>query len=132
MQPDASRIAEMAKASAIPAPQRRVTARLTRSGPLAGRSAPTLREDWILTFPARWGGRADPMTGWWGQGDPLQTITLRFADRQSAEAYVRREGLLLEDSGIPSAEALEAQRQPLGHASLAARSASGPDRRLRA
>lgn len=80
---------------------RGVTARLRPSGGAAGRLAPRLRQEWVLTFPARWRGRADPLTGWWGQGDPLATMTLRFPTRQAAENYARREGLVLDAVDAP-------------------------------
>lgn len=77
----------------LPSMLRGVTARLCLSGGAAGRLAPRIRPEWMLTFPARWRGRADPLTGWWGQGDPLASMTLRFPTRQAAEEYARREGL---------------------------------------
>lgn len=78
-----------------------VTARLTRRGGAAGRLAPRSKEEWVLTFLPRWRGRTDPMTGWWGGGDPLETVTLRFPSRQAAENYARREGIVLEVSDAP-------------------------------
>lgn len=48
---------------------------------------------WRVRFQPRWGPSADPLTGWTGGGDPLDTIQLRFPDRLSAEAYCRRQGL---------------------------------------
>jgi len=51
------------------------------------------RGSWRVRFQPRWGPSADPLTGWTGGGDPLDTIELRFPDRLSAEAYCRRQGL---------------------------------------
>lgn len=51
------------------------------------------RGKWRVRFRPRWGPSADPLTGWTGGGDPLETIELRFPDRQSAEGYCRRQGL---------------------------------------
>lgn len=84
-----------------PASLEGVAARLSRTGSATGRLAPQLREEWVLTIPPRWRGRSDPLTGWWGAGDPLETITLRFSSRQAAESYARREGLVLEVSDAP-------------------------------
>lgn len=85
----------------IPSPLRGVVARLSRTGRAAGRLAPRIKEEWVLTIPPRWRGRIDPMTGWWGEGDPLETITLRFPSRQAAENYAHREGIVLEISDAP-------------------------------
>ena len=59
--------------------------------------------EWILTFRPRWGGRADPLMGWWGEGDPLSCVTLRFPTREAAEAYARRVGVALEICEPPQA-----------------------------
>lgn len=66
------------------------------------------RGGWRVRFQPRWGPSADPLTGWTGGGDPLDTIELRFPDRLSAEAYCRRRGLAFTSHGksippIPSA-----------------------------
>lgn len=53
-----------------------------------------LRSRWRVRFRSRWGPSADPLMGWTGGGDPLDTIELRFSDRQSAEDYCRRQGLI--------------------------------------
>jgi hypothetical protein len=58
-------------------------------------------EQWLLRFPPRWRGRIDPLTGWWGCGDPLESLTLRFPTRHAAEDYARREGIRLEVSQPP-------------------------------
>ena len=48
---------------------------------------------WRVRFQPRRGPSADALTGWTGGGDPLETIELRFPDRQSAEGYCRRQGV---------------------------------------
>jgi len=58
-------------------------------------------EEWVLRFPSRWRGRIDPLTGWWGCGDPLESLTLRFPSRRAAEDYARREGIRVEVSEPP-------------------------------
>lgn len=72
---------------------------------------------WRIRFRPRWGPSADPLTGWTGCGDPLETLELRFPDRLSAEAYCRRQGLAFTCHGnatapIPSA-ALPASSNPV-------------------
>jgi hypothetical protein len=78
-----------------------VPARLTRRCGATGTRGGRRGEEWVLTFPARWRGRIDPLTGWWGGGDPLTQLTLRFPTRRAAEEYARREGLSLEVYGTP-------------------------------
>ncbi|WP_424138750.1 NADH dehydrogenase ubiquinone Fe-S protein 4 [Roseomonas chloroacetimidivorans] len=71
-------------------------ARLTKRCGATGMTGGKRAEEWILTFPPRWRGRTDPLTGWWGASDPLASLTLRFPSRRAAEDYARREGLSLE------------------------------------
>lgn len=51
------------------------------------------REQWKVRFAPRWRPVADPLTGWTGGGDPLETIELRFPDLEAAANYCRRQGL---------------------------------------
>jgi hypothetical protein len=78
-----------------------ISARLTRRCGASGTRGGRRGEEWILTFPARWRGRIDPLTGWWGGGDPMTQLTLRFPTRRAAEEYARREGLSLETRETP-------------------------------
>jgi hypothetical protein len=78
-----------------------VTAVLSRRCGPTGTAAGLRGEEWVLRFPPRWRGRMDPLTGWWGGGDPLESLTLRFSTRRAAEDYARREGIRLEVSGPP-------------------------------
>ena len=97
--------------SSLPA---HAVARLVRHSGPPGAMGRRRAGEWVLTFPPRWRGRIDPLTGWWGGGDPLASLALRFPTRQAAEAYARREGLALEIcepqahgpvSGAPDADA---------------------------
>jgi hypothetical protein len=72
-----------------------------RCGP-TGTASGLRDEEWVLRFPPRWRGRMAPLTGWWGGGDPLERLTLRFPTRRVAEDYARREGIRLEVSEDPS------------------------------
>jgi hypothetical protein len=78
-----------------------VTAVLSRRCGPTGMAGGLRGEEWVLRFPPRWRGRIDPLTGWWGCGDPLESLTLRFPSRQTAEDYARREGIRLEVSQPP-------------------------------
>jgi len=60
------------------------------------------RGQWRVRFAPRWRPMADPLTGWTGGGDPLETIELRFPDRDAAVAYCRREGLRFSVRGQPN------------------------------
>lgn len=66
-----------------------------RCGP-TGLAGGRLGEEWVITFPPRRRGRNDPLMGWWGGGDPHESLVLRFPTRDAAEAYARREGIRLE------------------------------------
>ncbi|MBO9380705.1 hypothetical protein GG804_28495 [Sphingomonas histidinilytica] len=57
---------------------------------------------WRIRFAPRWAPRADPLTGWTGSGDPLETIELRFADRDAAMDFCRRQGVRFSIHGPPS------------------------------
>lgn len=45
-----------------------------------------------VRFAPRWRPVADPLTGWTGGGDPLETIELSFSDMETAADYCRRQG----------------------------------------
>ncbi|HYF07910.1 MAG TPA: NADH dehydrogenase ubiquinone Fe-S protein 4 [Acetobacteraceae bacterium] len=70
--------------------------RLSRSCGPAGHAGGRRAEEWVLRFEPRRRGRIDPLMGWWGGGDPLPSVTLRFPTRQAAEEYAARHGLALE------------------------------------
>jgi len=61
------------------------------------------RGQWRVRFLPRWGPSVDPLTGWTGGGDPLETLELRPPDRPSAEAYCRRQELTFTCHGEPTA-----------------------------
>src|SRR3546814_5623200 len=53
--------------------------------PVAANQGGRRNRGWRVRFKARWAPTIDPLTGWTGGGDPLETIELRFPDRESAE-----------------------------------------------
>lgn len=59
------------------------------------------RGQWRVRFVPRWRPVADPLTGWTGGGDPLETIELRFPDLETAADYCRRQGLEFSIPGMP-------------------------------
>src|SRR3546814_7799880 len=61
--------------------------------PVAANQGGRRNRGWRVRFKARWAPTIDPLTGWTGGGDPLETIELRFPDRESSENYCAREGL---------------------------------------
>jgi hypothetical protein len=71
------------------------------------------REQWKVRFAPRWRPVADPLTGWTGGGDPLETIELRFPNLEAAANYCQRQGLRFSVHG-------EARRQRPLHAYLPA------------
>jgi len=62
------------------------------------------RGQWRVRFVPRWRPVADPLTGWTGGGDPLETIELRFPDLTTAADYCRRQGLDFSIHGAPRAQ----------------------------
>jgi hypothetical protein len=62
------------------------------------------RGQWRVRFAPRWWTVADPLTGWTGGGDPLETIELRFPDLETAANYCRRQGLRFSVHGQPSGQ----------------------------
>lgn len=90
-----------------------------RCGP-TGTAGGRLGTEWVMTFPPRRRGRRDPLMGWWGGGDPLDSLVLRFPNRESAEDYARREGIDLEVSGPPVLRGACAGRAALAEAAAPA------------
>ena len=84
------------RASALPPDARAIIEPLPFGTNQSARSHASL---WRLRFAPRWRPKADPLTGWTGGGDPLAQIELRFATRDAAERYCRREGLSFETQG---------------------------------
>src|SRR3546814_5570840 len=62
------------------------------------------REQWKVRFAPRWRPVADPLTGWAGGGDPLETIELRFPNLEAAANYCQRQGLRFSVHGERSEE----------------------------
>lgn len=84
--------------SALPPDARAViepVPRATNQGGLGGRG------QWRVRFAPRWRPVADPLTGWTGGGDPLETIELRFLDAETAASYCQRQGLDFSLHGAP-------------------------------
>lgn len=92
-------------ASALPAETRAIVEPVPTATNEGGRR----RGGWRVRFRPRWGPSADPLTGWTGGGDPLDTIELRFPDRRSAEDYCRREGLPFDCAGFSAQPRCEAR-----------------------
>ncbi|RJG52857.1 hypothetical protein D0Z70_18520 [Sphingobium terrigena] len=76
------------------------------------------RGQWRVRFVPRWRPVADPLTGWSGGGDPLETIELRLSDLETAAGYCRRQGLAFSIHGAPGRQhpipsRLPAERTPV-------------------
>ncbi|MGE4306771.1 MAG: hypothetical protein B7Z20_01150 [Sphingobium sp. 32-64-5] len=85
--------------------------------PVAANQGGRRNRGWRVRFKARWAPTIDPLTGWTGGGDPLETIELRFPDRESAENYCAREGLAFRcvrhSSRLPNGPRLPADPAPM-------------------
>ncbi len=69
-----------------------VVARIHRPGRAATQSGRARAREWILEFEPRRKTEVEPLMGWIACDDPLQQITLRFPDRESAVRFARRHG----------------------------------------
>ena len=76
------------------------------------------RGQWRVRFAPRWRSVADPLTGWTGGGDPLETIELRFSHLETAADYCRREGLDFSIHGAPGRQHPIPSRLPRGGRSV--------------
>lgn len=70
-----------------------MTARIYQRPKNAMQSGKALVDDWILDFAPAEARRADPLMGWTGSGDTQAQVQLRFATRDEALAYARRQGI---------------------------------------
>ena len=84
--------------SALPPDARAVIEPVPRATNQGGRGK---RGEWRVRLAPRWRPVADPLTGWTGGGDPLETIELRFSDLETAASYCRRQGLDFSIHGAP-------------------------------
>lgn len=75
--------------SALPSTAQAVIEPVPRATNHRGRGG---RGEWRLRFAPRWRPVADPLTRWTRGGDPLETIELRFFDRETAADCCRRQG----------------------------------------
>lgn len=82
--------------------------RATNQGGRGGRGR------WRVRFAPRWRPVADPLTGWTGGGDPIETIELRFFDLESAANYCRRQGLDFSIHGVSGRQYPLPSRLPAG------------------
>jgi hypothetical protein len=48
---------------------------------------------WVLHFVPSERERNDPLMGWWGSGDTLGQVRLRFDTREEAIAFAERKGI---------------------------------------
>jgi hypothetical protein len=87
------------------------------------------RGRWRVRFAPRWRPVADPVTGWTGGGDPLETIELRFPDLESAANYCRRQGLRFSIHGERRGHRAPYARLPAEPAPVLCCSPTGPHAR---
>ncbi len=68
-------------------------ARIFRQAKPATQSGQAGTNDWVLEFAPTERRRPDPLMGWWGSGDTMSQVQLRFDSRDEAVAYAERQGL---------------------------------------
>ncbi len=59
-------------------------------------------QSWALDFPAGRPEVNDPLMGWWGRGDTLGQVSLKFETKDQAVAYAEANGISY-DVEIPPA-----------------------------
>jgi hypothetical protein len=50
-------------------------------------------DEWVLQHAPNEPKRIDPLTGWWGSGDTIGQVQLRFDTMQEAIAYAEAKGI---------------------------------------
>ena len=68
-------------------------ARIFKQAKPATQSGTAGSDDWVLEYAPTERRRPDPLTGWWGSGDMLAQIQLRFDSREEAVAYAEQQGV---------------------------------------
>ena len=76
-------------------------ARIFKQRKSAMQSGHAKADDWILEWERTEPKRADPIMGWWGSGDMMSQLRLKFDSRESAESYAQREGISYEVEIVP-------------------------------
>lgn len=66
---------------------------ICRPAKLPGTSGTANVCQWLLEFEPAVRPSIDPLTGWYGGGDTLQQVQLRFPSKEAAIDYARRHGL---------------------------------------
>lgn len=70
-----------------------MTARIYRPAKNAMQSGAAKTKEWLVAFEPEQPRVVEPLMGWTSSGDTKQQLTLRFASREAAEAYCKRNGI---------------------------------------
>jgi hypothetical protein len=76
-------------------------ARIFKQRKSAMQSGHAKEDGWILEWERTEAKRADSIMGWWGSGDMMSQLRLKFDTREEAEAYAAREGITYELELVP-------------------------------
>lgn len=91
----------MTKTDLVTRNQGRALARIYRE-PKSAMQSGRSRQAWILEFEPGEAKRPDPLMGWYGSGDMLSQLRLRFESRDAAIAYARAQGIAFEAEAEPA------------------------------
>ncbi|WP_374306445.1 ETC complex I subunit [Methylocella sp.] len=70
-----------------------MTARIYQPSRTATQSGSARAKGWVLEFEPSQPREIDPLMGWTGSGDMKAQVRLRFAQKDEAVAYARKNGL---------------------------------------
>ena len=78
-------------------------ARIFQRPKTATHSGLTGAGNWVLEYQPTEREKNDPLMGWWGSGDTLGSVRLRFNTREDAVAYAEKQGLTydIEEPPVP-------------------------------
>jgi hypothetical protein len=62
---------------------------------------------WVLEYEPAEAKALDPLTGWYGSGDMLGQVRLRFETREQAIAYAEGQGIAYEVEAAPARAAMK-------------------------
>jgi hypothetical protein len=79
-----------------------MSARIYQLPKNAMQSGKALVDQWVLEFDPAEAKQPDPLMGWAGSGDTQQQVQLRFPDKDAAQAYAAKCGVVARVYATPT------------------------------